>query len=77
MDLVVSASIILAFATLVTAHVALAAGLVARRPWWRGPVALVVAPLAPYWGFRERMRARAAVWGAAFVVYIVARIIGG
>lgn len=77
MDLFVTSAMILSFATLVTAHVALAAGLAARGPWWRAPVAFVIAPLAPYWGYRERMRARAVTWGAALAVYVAARVVGG
>lgn len=69
-------AIVASFATLVTAHVALAAGLVVRDPWWRGPLALIVAPLAPLWGWRERMRARSVVWIVALVVYGVAFIAG-
>jgi len=67
-------SVVVSFATLVTAHVALAAGLAARPPWWHALLALVVPPLAPYWGFREKMRGRAAVWAAALVLYGAARL---
>lgn len=71
MNLFVTLTVILSFATLLTAHVALVAGLVARRPRWRAPVAFVIVPLAPYWGFREHMKARAIVWSLALVVYAV------
>lgn len=75
-DKVVVATLILAFATFVTAHVALAARLVMRaRPRWRGLVALVVPPLAPWWGVREGMRGGAAIWVGAVVVYAVARVL--
>jgi hypothetical protein len=59
------------FATLVTVHLALAVGLVRRRPHWRGAAALVVPPLAPYWGFRVGMRKRVIVWLAALSLYAV------
>jgi hypothetical protein len=72
-DVFVMVSIVVSFATLVTAHLALAAGLAARPPWWHALVALLVPPLAPYWGFREKMRARAVLWGAALVLYAAAR----
>ena len=75
MDLFVTLTVILSFATLLTAHVTLVAGLVARRPRWRGALALVIVPLAPYWGFRERMKARAVVWTAALAIYAVALIV--
>jgi hypothetical protein len=71
-DATVLSMLLVAFATLVTAHLALVFGLSRRAPRWRGLVALVVAPLAPWWGWRERMRARGALWMAAAVVYVIA-----
>ena len=72
--MVVSA-LVLGFATLVTAHVALVARLVLReRPRWRGLVALVVPPLAVLWGFRAGWRRTATVWLVAVVVWVVALI---
>ena len=59
---------------LVCVHLALAAGLLRRRPHWRGPAAFLVPPLAPYWGFGAGMRRRVVVWVAALVVYAVARL---
>jgi hypothetical protein len=64
--------LVVAFAALVTAHVTLAIGLARRGPPGRGVFALIVAPLAPLWGWRERMRIRGAVWVASAVVYAVA-----
>jgi hypothetical protein len=74
-DVVVLAFVIGAFAVLVTVHVTIAAGLLVRSPRWRAPVALVVAPLAPYYAVRARMPVRAATWIGALVVYVVARVI--
>jgi hypothetical protein len=68
-DAVALALLVLAFATLVTAHVTLAAGLAARAPRWHAPVAFVLPPLAPWWGWRTRMRARAVLWLAAAAAY--------
>jgi hypothetical protein len=68
-SVVVLAVLVLAFATLVTVHVTLAIGLARRAPRWRGLVALVVVPLAPWWGWQERMRFRGVVWIVAAVVY--------
>lgn len=76
MDLAVTLTVVLSFATFVTAHVALVAGLVARQPRWRAPLALVVVPLAAYWGFRERMRVRAAFWFAALIIYVAMLVVG-
>lgn len=70
-DAAVVAVLVVAFATLVTAHVTLALGLLRRSPRWRGALALVVPPLAPWWGWREGMRARAAIWLLAAPVYAV------
>jgi len=68
------AAIVLSFAVLVTAHVALVAGLAVREPRTRGLVALLVPPLAPYWGLRERMRVRAAIWSLSLLVYVAGRV---
>lgn len=69
-DAVALALLVLAFATLVTVHVTLAAGLAARTPRWRGAVALLVPPLAPWWGWRTRLRARTVVWIVAAAIYV-------
>jgi len=57
------------FGLLVTAHVALVAGLCLRAPRWRGLLALVVPPLAPYWGWEAKMRVRAGLWFGGLAVY--------
>ncbi len=74
MDLVLLAALVGSFAILVTTHVALSFGLVLRRPRWRGPVSLLVPPLAPYWGMEAGMKRRAALWVGAVCIYAVARI---
>jgi hypothetical protein len=61
----------LTFGLLVTAEVALVALLVARRPRWRSLVALLVPPLAPYWGWLEGFRIWSTLWLAALVLYVV------
>ena len=63
--------LVVAFAVLLTTHVGLAVGLARRTPRWRAIVALLAAPLAPWWGWQERMRVRAAVWVVAAVLYVV------
>jgi hypothetical protein len=68
-DSVLLGTMVLAFAILVSAHVLLAIGLVRRRPRWHGVAALVVVPLAPWWGWRARMRVRCAVWIVAASAY--------
>jgi hypothetical protein len=71
-DAAVVAVLVLAFATLLTTHVTLAFGLACRAPRWRALVAFVVAPLAPWWGWREKMRVRGVAWVISAVVYAVA-----
>jgi hypothetical protein len=54
----------------VAAHGALVAGLArGGRTRWRAPLALIVPPLAPWWGYRAGMRLRALAWAAALVLY--------
>jgi apolipoprotein N-acyltransferase len=67
-DELCAAALVLAFAVVVTAHVLLLAGLARRPPRWRALVALLVPPLAPYWGWREQRR-RAVTWVAGAVAY--------
>jgi hypothetical protein len=69
---IVFATLVVAFATLVTVHITLAFGLARRPPRWRGFLALVVAPLAPWWGWQARMRVRGALWVAAAAMYGIA-----
>jgi hypothetical protein len=64
--------LVVAFATWLTTHVTLAVGLVRRAPRWHALVALLVAPLAPWWGWQAKMRLRAALWMTAAAVYAVA-----
>ena len=52
------------------AHVTLVIGLLQRRPWWRGLVALVVPPLAPFWGYEAELRGRVTLWVVSLAVYL-------
>lgn len=72
-DRLVVATSVLAFAVLLTAHGTIVVGLVRRPPRWRAPMALVLAPFAPYWALRSRMYVRAGLWLAAAVVYGLVR----
>ena len=73
-DEIVGGLLVLAFAVVVTTHVALVAGLAGRAPRWRALVALVVPPLAPYWGWNG-LRRRSVLWIAGAVVYLVLRVV--
>jgi hypothetical protein len=68
-DAVVLSGVLLAFATLVTVHLAIVLGLVSREPRWRAIVAFFVPPLAPYWAFRGGMVVRACIWIGSVALY--------
>ena len=74
-DLIVVALLVVAFAFVVTMHVAIAFGLAKRRPRWRALVAFVVPPFAPYWAWQEHMRKRMGFWIGGVVVYVAALIL--
>ena len=73
-DELVAGALVLAFAIVVTAHVTLVVGLAGRAPRWRALVALLVPPLAPYWGW-DGLRRRSVLWVAGAVVYAVLRVV--
>ena len=59
----------------VTTHVALSAAVAqATRPF-RGVLAFIVLPLAPYWGWQANRRRLAALWIAAFASYAIALVV--
>ncbi len=71
-EAIVPGVLVVAFAAIVTAHVAIVFGLLRRTPRWRAPLAFVVFPLAPYFAWREHMRPRAIIWSLFAVIYLVA-----
>jgi hypothetical protein len=60
-----------ALAAFLAAHVALVVGLARRRAWLQAVVGLVIAPLAPWWGWRAGMRLRTMAWAAALALNAV------
>ena len=74
-DMILVGMLVVSFALFVTAHVAITWGLAWRPPRWRAAVAFFVAPAAPYWAWRERMRVRLGVWVLALILYVVATIV--
>jgi hypothetical protein len=52
------------------AHVTLVIGLMRRGPWWHGLLALLVPPLAPYWGYEARLRKRVTLWVVSLALYL-------
>jgi len=70
-DVLVFGATVFFFAVLVTIHVVLAMGLSRRGPRWRGPVALLAVPLAPWWAWRAKMRVGVVLWIVAAVAYLI------
>jgi hypothetical protein len=73
-DEIVAGSLVLAFAVVVTAHVTLVASLAWQTPRWRALVALVVPPMAPYWGWNG-LRRRSVLWVVAAAAYVLLRVV--
>lgn len=71
MNIAIMLTLVGSFAILLTVHLSLAIGLACRKPRWRGLVALLLAPLAPYWGHGARMRVRTTLWLAALCIYLL------
>lgn len=75
-DIATIATLVLAFATWVTVHVAISARLLLRaEPRWRGVAALFMPPLAPLWAIRQGWRRPAGVWLGSLSLYVAARIV--
>lgn len=70
MDFALLALISITVGLHLVAHVTLVIGLLRRDPWWRGLVALVITPLAPYWGYEARLRGRVTLWLGTFAIYL-------
>jgi hypothetical protein len=70
LDFALLALLSVAVGLLLVAHVTLVIGLLRRDPWWRGLVALVVPPLAPYWGYEAKLRRRVTLWVLSLAVYL-------
>lgn len=75
-DIVIVAAVIVGFALLVTVHVTITVGLFRRTTKGRALLGFLVAPLAPVFAWQERMRVRAVLWVVAFVLYLVAFLLG-
>jgi len=55
---------------LLASHVALSVGLAAGGPWQRALLAFVVPPLAPFWGYHDKLHARTLLWLIALVTHM-------
>ena len=71
-DILLVGLVVVAFAWVVTVHVAITFGLARRRPRWRALVAFALLLPAPFFAWQERMRKRAGMWIGGVVVYLVA-----
>jgi hypothetical protein len=59
----------MALAVFATAHVAIVTRLYAEPPRWRAAVALILPPLAYFWGKRAAMNGLCRLWLGALVGY--------
>lgn len=75
-ELLTVATMLVAFAALVTTHMAILWTLLFRPPRWRALAATLVPPLAPWWALREGLRIRGVIWIGAAALYIAARWFG-
>jgi hypothetical protein len=68
-DTLLFAGLVLAFAALLTVHVAIVWSLARQHPRWRAAVAFFVPPLAPYWALRNGMVVRGGIWIGSVILY--------
>jgi hypothetical protein len=57
------------------AHLSIVAGLAQRHSWRMAASALVVAPLAPWWGWSRGMHVRAMAWLVALGLYALGTVV--
>ncbi|HEX7664135.1 MAG TPA: hypothetical protein VF407_06490 [Polyangiaceae bacterium] len=67
-----SVALAVSFFAFVIAHVGLVAQIARAKRLVRAALALVVPPLAPFWGFELGFRRIAQAWLAALIAYVVA-----
>ena len=71
----VTAGLIVAFASLVTVHVATLFGLLRAKSYRWALLGFALPPLAPYGAFTLGMRTRAILWVAVATLYVVALLL--
>ena len=59
----------------VVAHVAIVARLFGQSPRWRAGAALVVPPLALFWGAQARMRGWCGLWLGSLLMYALTLVL--
>jgi hypothetical protein len=55
----------------ICAHLSLLGGLLVHPPRSRALVALVVPPLAPYWGWQRGLKDPVSIWAVALALYAI------
>jgi hypothetical protein len=65
----VAALAAVSLAAFAVVHFALLVALLRQTPRYRALVALVVPPLAPYWGWQVGAKRRVNVWALSLVLY--------
>jgi hypothetical protein len=68
-DTLLFVGLVVAFASLLTVHVAIVWSLARQHPRWRALVAFFVPPLAPYWALRTGMIVRGGIWIGSVILY--------
>jgi hypothetical protein len=74
-DEIVALVLIGSFACWATVHLVIAAKLLSAPPRWRGLMALIVPPLAPYWAARTARPWLALAWGVACITWLFVRML--
>lgn len=69
-DLALMFGLAASFGLLLASHVALSVGLSVLGPWYRGLVAFVLPPLAPFWGYHGKLHGRALLWVLSLVAHL-------
>jgi len=69
-DLALMLGLATSLGLLLASHVALSVGLGALGPWYRGLIAFVVPPLAPFWGYNGKLHARSLLWILSLVTHV-------
>jgi len=65
----------LSLGLLVTAHLVIVARLFGQSPRWRAAVALLVPPLAPFWGAQAALKLWCRLWIGAALAYAITLLI--
>ncbi|HEX3778001.1 MAG TPA: hypothetical protein VHV51_26220 [Polyangiaceae bacterium] len=79
-DLALIIVLVLSAGVLLSTHVSLSVELARLGPWYRGLLAFVLPPLAPFWGYHGKLHTRSLIWIIAVTIHVAcltAAAIGG